>query len=117
MSVKTTGGEFKRFYTDPSVWKNDGYYNEDLQLTSNGVDVSEDIANNDVSILPDNAKIVLLGGYLNSPEKDEPEDLCTVFRRWQKKNNTNSIVLEFAKADREKLLDVIKNSGIKVKIC
>ena len=117
MSVKTNGAEFKRFYYDESVWKDNNYYNEDLQLTTDGVDVSDEVTSNSVSIIQDNAQVVLLGGYFFSPEKDEPEELCTVFRRWQKKNDTDSIVLEFSKADRDNLLDAIKNSGIKVKIC
>jgi len=110
MSVKTTGAEFKRYYSDPTAWP-DGAWHEDAYITVDGKDSDEhDI---DLTAVSDVALISIDGGALyDNPAGDISME--THFKRWRKAQNTEALVIEFDKSQRDAVIAAVKANGGKV---
>ena len=85
MTTKTTGAEWKRFYSDKKAWPKGAYY-EDEDVTVDGRPWTfEDT----YLLVSDNAKITVSGGtvFLMEDDKDGPT-LESHFKNWrnQQKN-------------------------------
>lgn len=85
-AIKTTGEEFKKFYTDKTVWFDDSCYHDELELFVDGCLV---VNESQIANISDASKVVLEAGCFFSSKSVEPEDLLTVFRRWKRNNKIN----------------------------
>ena len=111
MTVKTTGAEFKRFYNDNSWWTQDMWH-EDEEMTVNGFPRDDDI---DLLAIPDDAIITVSGGVVLGLPNDEQPTLETHFRRWKKKQDRVSIVIECDKDDVDAVKSAVRAAGGKTK--
>ena len=85
MATKTTGVEFKRFYSDIKYWPEKGdTYHEDVAYKVNGQDLPDD---QDPGNVADGDEVTIEGGIvMNSPlykEGSEPS-VEAYFKRWKK---------------------------------
>lgn len=114
MATKTTGAEFKRFYNDGAFWpKYDGNtWHEDEILTVNGVVQEEGV---DTDALPDEAEVKIEGGIVFGPEWDGNEpSFEAYFKRWRKKQNTASFLVECDLSQLEAVKAAVKTAGGRV---
>ena len=89
--VKTTGAEWKRFYTDPTAWP-DGAWHEEEEITIDGEPAHEDADLNDVA---DSASMTISGGIVfMTNDADEGPTMETHFKRWRKLQNTVFLAIE-----------------------
>ena len=110
--IKTTGKEFKAYYTDKKAWP-DGAWHECDIVTVNGV-VDDDFYF-DVGKLPDNAKITIEGGIvLKDDQATDGPTMESHFRAWRKKQNTTFLSVEVQKDKADALRELIKQAGGKV---
>lgn len=81
MTTKTTGAEWKRFYSDKTYWPKQAYH-EDEELI---VDGEPWTWTDDMMTIADAAKITVSGGvvYLNENDKNGPT-VEAYFKRWRK---------------------------------
>lgn len=111
MAVKTTGAEWKRFYSDETIWP-PGAYHEDEEILIDGaiIDFGRDLM--DVS---DSAIISISGGVVcfNDNYHYGPS-LESYFRRWRKKQNTVFILCEAPKDRAAEVEAAIVASGGRV---
>ena len=94
MTVKTTGAEWKRFYSDKTVWT-DGSFHEDDEIVVDGALWDW---GNDLMEVSDSAILALSGGTIYSGESDafgQSTEAC--FRQWRKRQNTTFILCEAPK--------------------
>lgn len=111
MSVKTTGAEFKRFYSDDSFWPKDTWH-EDESITVDGTPVPE---GEDLSVIPDSANVKVEGGVVCGPQFDENEpSLESYFKRRRKMHTTASFVVECDIANIDKVKLAVRESGGRV---
>jgi len=109
MAVKTTGAEFKAFYSDESIWPEDSWH-DDAILSVDGVDQSDGI---DVDTLSDTATVMIEGGYVKGLEDEEPS-LEAYFKRWRKKQNTVMFAVSCDKSVADAVKAAIRAAGGKV---
>lgn len=112
MGTKTTGAEWKRYYSDTSAWP-DGAWHDDEIITVNGVD-AEDI---DLNEIEDSAVVVVSGGvYLTGTHADDnAPSLETHFKRWRKAQSTTFLAVEVPNEKLEAVLQAIQQAGGNVK--
>lgn len=113
MAIKTTGAEFKRFYNDDVYWPPaDGIWHEDEILTVNGV-VQEDGVDTDA--IPDEAEVKIEGGIVFGRDWDGNEpSFEAYFKRWRKKQNTASFLVECDLSILEAVKAAVKAAGGRV---
>lgn len=88
MTTKTTGAEWKRFYSDKEFWKV-GTYHDDGQIVVDGKNASDhDI---DLDAISDSAVVRISGGVVLSKADDDMGSLENLFKKWRK----NQIVTIF----------------------
>ncbi len=115
MTVKTTGAEFKRFYSDLDFWPEDDgkTYHEDEDIIVNGKEFCDD----DESIsIDDTATVTISGGIVLSQkwlDEDAPS-LETYFKRWRKKQATAYLVVEVERSREGELRAAILAAGGKI---
>lgn len=110
MTVKTIGAEFKRFYSDDSIWLT-GMYHEDEEVTING----DQCIDFDYKNTPDDAVVTVSGGVVCGPQFDENEpSLETFFKRWRKAQTTASFVVECDLAKLDAVKAAIQTAGGRV---
>lgn len=90
MATKTTGAEFKSFYSDKAWWP-EGVWHEDEEITIEGEAPADDF---DLSDVADDARMVLAFGYVANDEGDELGSFEGYFRKWRKKQTTAFLVVE-----------------------
>lgn len=116
MPTKTTGAEFKRFYNDESFWPNDdgATFHDEGVITIDGV-VYEYGLDPDNDPIPDDAEVIIEGGTVYGPnwDGDEPS-LETYFKRWKKKQNTASFLVECDQSVLDAVKAAIKAAGGRV---
>ena len=98
--IKTTGAEFKAFYSDPKWWP-EGVFHEEAEIIINGEQSDDDT---DLYAISDDAKISLKNGFVTNENGDDLGSFENFFRKWRNKQKTMIIV---AKVSRDKLDDVI----------
>lgn len=113
MTTKTTGAEWKRYYSDLSAWP-DGAYHDDQLIVVDGVDSCEfDI---DLSTVADSAQITIECGMYFSSEKDaEGRSLEAHFRRWRKSQSITLLTVEAPNDRLDAIKAAIKSTGGKVR--
>lgn len=110
MAAKTTGAEFKKFYSDPVFWK-DGVWHDDEVVLVDGV-AQDDL---DPGKIPDASKVVIECGVVFLNDEDiEGVELDTYFRRWLTVQTTRSLVVEFSAEKLDAVVAAIKAAGGKV---
>jgi len=107
MSVKTTGSLFKKFYDDPSVWL-DGYYHDDTVITVDGKLDEGDI---DLAEVQDAAVVVVSSGWIINADGAAVVDFGAALKRWLKKQDTVSLVVECDASVLEAVKAAIKAAG------
>ena len=131
MKTTLTGAEFKAFYADNSVWDIDGkpaWYIEELEIKVDGATYGGDAYDaygDDLSKLPDEAKVTITGGWLGWQGQGNPsggleQDLGKVAVKWKAERETVFITATFevSKQDVEKqamIQDALLAQGGKVK--
>lgn len=108
MTTKTTGAEWKRFYTDKTVWP-DGAYHEDVVVHINGVHNPEA----SLEDVPDDAEILIESGYIMLPDGKD-SDLNESFIKWRDAQNIANGLFEAPKELMETVKAAITAAGGKV---
>jgi hypothetical protein len=114
MAVKTTGVEWKRFYNDQEYWPKGRYHDEEV-IYIDGV-MPEEV---DLDNIPDAAVMKIEGGYVADDTVGQIKDttinsLEGHFKKWRKKQSTESIVIEVDKSKVEELKAALKSLGAKI---
>ncbi len=110
--VKTTGLEFKRFYTDETWWPQDegNTYHEDESVLVNGGE-----HDGDYETVPDYAVVTIEGGIVFGPQWDENEpSFEAYFKRWRKAQTTTFFTVEAPLEKADAIKEAIKAAGGKV---
>lgn len=103
MSVKTSGRDFKRWYSDEKEWPKEAYH-EDETIKVNGQKIGEDDELQDVD---DNDEIVLSGGciYFGDGDANKVISMESALRRWLKnkshEESFDRILVEIPKGTSE----------------
>lgn len=111
VSTRTTGAEFKAFYEDKTFWPG-GTWHEDEEVTVDGTAVPEDFALSEVA---DEARLVLVGGYVTNEANDDLGSFEGYFRKWRKKQTTAFLAVEVSRDKAESVKAAIIAAGGKVK--
>lgn len=111
MAVKTTGAEFKRYYSDNSVWP-EGWYHEGDEITVNGK-YDEDA---DLSTVDDHDVIVIRGGVIMGHDNFgiKHASMESHFKKWRKAQMTELLIVEVPKDKTELVIAAIIQAGAKV---
>lgn len=115
MAAKTTGAEFKRFYTDADFWPEDGgdTYHDDEVFTVNGQKAQDGI---DIDHLADDAMVEIEGGMVFGPKWDGDEpSLEEYFERWRDAQQTASFLVECDQSKLDAVKAAIAAAGGRVK--
>lgn len=114
MTVKTSGAQWKKFYSDTSIWPEpDGSsWHEDEEITINGVDVDGET---DLTDVDDNARMTIKGGVLYFNEVRQDISLEGMFRRWLRAQNNVILVVESPKELAEAVKTAVAAAGGKVR--
>lgn len=112
-TVSLIGAEFKRFYTDASIWGDDdgSTYVEDETITVDSVEV--DPSTFDFANVADVAIVKIEGGYLANPPQGVPEDYVKAIKHWLRKQSMRQVVLEVPADKLEALINAAKALGAK----
>lgn len=111
MTVKTTGAEFKSFYSDPFYWPEDAYH-EDAEIMVDGVEDD----GGDLSLIADISQVTITGGaVLNVTCQGDSPSLEVYFKRWRKEQNTDTFIVTCDKEKTEAIKSAIASNGGKVK--
>lgn len=118
--IKTTGKEYKAFYSDPSVWGQGDYYYEDAVFTRNGNPVDED--DEDPARWEDTDRITLMGGCLHyqghggkrDPLKNDNKSMESVFRAWRKRQKTASLQVTLPPEKEALCVELLVRAGCKI---
>ena len=112
--MKTTGAEWKRFYTDPIAWP-DGAWHEEEEITIDGREPPDDIDLADVS---DSASMTVSGGIVfMSRNDDEGPTLELHFKRWRKAQKTVVLAIEVPRDLADAVALAVAAAGGKVIKC
>lgn len=118
MTTKTTGAEFKRFYSDPEYWPEtekdgqDGPWHEDEIIEVDGQARGPDAELSDIA---DTAAVRIDGGAVyGSRFKGDGPSLETYFKRWRKAQTTCTLVIECDIGKRDEIVAALKKLGAKV---
>lgn len=113
--IKTTGAEFKRFYSDEAFWT-DGLFHEEEMIVIDGESICDDMGFTDVNLeeVADDVKMEISEGIVF---KDNYEEVCSFesyFRKWRKLQNFVFLTVEAPKEKVDAIRDAIKAAGGKV---
>ena len=108
MTIKMSGAEFNAFYSDPAMWP-EGVYHDDQIITINGVIVDDDCTPND------NDLVSITGGYVTDEDGGDLGTLESYIRKWRKKQNTVVLLVECDMAKVDCVKDAVKVAGGRLK--
>ena len=111
MATKTTGAEFKAFYSDNAWWPN-GVWHEDEEITIEGEPPADDF---DLSEVSDDVRMVLANGYVTNNNSEELGSFEGYFRKWRKKQTTAFLTVEVPLDKADVVKAAIIAAGGKVK--
>jgi len=112
MTIKTNGLIWKRYYSDFGAWP-EGWFHEDEILTVNGIvaDDEEYI----LSDIPDDAVVSVSGGAIyNADSELQRLSVEGHFRKWLKKQQVASVLVEVHKNNLDALKAAIVTAGGKI---
>lgn len=94
--IKTTGSEFKAFYSDKTAWPEGAWHEEEVEK------------------IADAAKVTIEGGivFKNDQATDGPT-MESLFRAWRKRQNTATLSVTVDKAKEAQLRELLKEFGAK----
>lgn len=110
MATKTTGAEFKAFYSDDAFWP-EGTWHEDEEVTIDGELPPDDF---DLSAVADNARMVLSNGCVTNKQNEELGSFDGYFRKWRKKQTTTFLAVEVPHEKADAVKEAIIAAGGKV---
>lgn len=112
MAVKTTGAEFKRFYSDAEFWP-EGTWHDDTILKVDGVEWD---SMTDYSAIPDASTVTIVCGVvIDSPlAGSDMIKLGTYFKKWHKTQSTVSMLIECDLSNLDAVKAAIKAAGGRV---
>jgi len=110
MATKTTGAEFKRFYSDKAIWGESpgAIWHDDDVVTVNGV-VQEDLADEN---FPDGAAVTISDGVVYGVAGEPSFE--TFFKRWKRAQTTASFPVECDISKLDAVKAAIQAAGGKV---
>ena len=115
MTVKTTGAEFKRFYNDKEFWPEGAATGEETWHEDEVVLVDGEVWDVEFEEIPDEARVtVQYGAVYNAMFGSSETSFESYFRRWKKKQDTVSFVVECKNEDAELIKQYVKNAGGRV---
>ncbi|WP_432263317.1 hypothetical protein [Cupriavidus sp. TMH.W2] len=107
MTTKTTGAEFKRFYSDVSFWP-EGAYHDDQVIKVDGEQSTEAT---DLNAIADSATVLIEAGYVVLPSVEEGQSLESYFRRWRKQQTVRTLVVDVDASKLDVVIEAIKAAG------
>lgn len=108
MTSKTTGAEWKLFYSDKEFWK-DGTYHDDEQIVIDGKNASDhDI---DLDAISDSAVVSISGGVVLSKDDDDIGSLENLFKKWRKNQIVTIFMVEAPNERAEEVKAAIMGAG------
>ena len=111
MTVKATGAEWQKFYTDAAFWP-EGAWHEDEEITIDGDPWPED---QDLAHPPAVGKMTVSGGIVRlSEDALDGQSLEAYFRRWKKLQDTVFLGIEVHKDRAEAVRIAVVAAGGKV---
>lgn len=112
MPVKTTGLEWRKFYSDNSFWPKNSWHDEEHVLVD-GAEPGDDFNFDEVA---DETVLTVSGGvvFLNEDATDGPS-LEAYFRRWKKKQTTSLLIVEVPREAADTMRALIVAAGGKVR--
>lgn len=111
MTVKTTGAEFNRFYTDVTYWTAD-IWHEDEVITINGAPRNPDES---LDNLPDDAVVCIQDGFIDSSRSDwKVVSLESFFKKWRKAQTTKTVVVSCTPENYAEVVAAIEKAGGRV---
>lgn len=116
MSIKLSGAEFKRFYSDRAIWGDEGsdtYVDDDAYIIDGLPRSAEDEDFNPEDIA-DAAVVEVTTGYLAHAPKGIPDDYVAAIRKWLRQQKARSILVEIDASKLDALKAAIKAAGGKV---
>jgi hypothetical protein len=114
MSVKTNGAELKAFFDDQEYWGATGWYEETEFFINKSDEPEYEIDPNEVA---PSDMILMVGGIYypsSTATTEEGVSLESFFRRWRKKQNTTTLVVECSKDHEDAVKTAIKMAGGKI---
>lgn len=109
MSVKTTGLEFKKFFTDDDFWP-EGWSHEGVIMINRG-----DCIEFDMDDIKDDAIVCFQHGVVLDEEYASRGSFESFFKKWRRKQTIKSILVECDVAKFEAVKAAIKLAGGRVK--
>jgi len=113
MAVKMSGADFKAFVADDTIWPDSilGWL-EDEEVTVNGKINDEDEAWDKCE--PGDLIVIIAGSIRFLDRNKDDIELTTLAKRWLKKNNTVTLLVEVTRDNEDGLRSRIKLEGGKV---
>jgi hypothetical protein len=114
MSVKTDGATFKRYFKDdsPRAWPKDTYFDDDLILVDGEDSGDKEI---DLSEIADSAVVEIKAGtVLIDADPEKAVAMTTHFKRWLKKQNTVTLLVEVPREKESAVRVAVMETGGKV---
>ena len=112
MPIKTTGAEFKRFYSDKEWWPK-GRWHEGEDVKINGEDVDSTEA--DLGSVVDTDRLSISGGFVYDDNNDtDCGSLESYFRKWRKQQTNIFLSVECPKDRVDAVKAAITAAGGKV---
>ena len=106
MSTKTSGLEFKAFYNDPKVWKNNRFH-EYEQIFVNGK-LEEDLS---IEKINDADIVTIDGGMIYEDGYKDVGGFESQFRKWRRDQDTTVLMVRAPNASLEAIRAAIKAAG------
>lgn len=108
--IKTTGAEFKRFYSDATTWPDDVWHDDECVHVNGGEwDHPEGY-----KAIPDAAKVEVSDGGIYGLPNGKEISFEGYFRQWRKNQTTSFIAVECHKDSLDSVKAAIKAAGGKV---
>lgn len=103
-SIKTTGAQWLAFYSDDAVWGPGGFH-EDLLISVNGVETDNEF--DDPYVKPADEVRLITGVIMDAADDPQPRDILSVFRSWNKRQVSTTVLVEVSKDKVPDLLEAI----------
>jgi hypothetical protein len=105
--IKTTGAEWKRFYTDDTYWP-DGAWWDDGEVRINGEEADSEVS---LSEIPDDCVITVDGGVVIRPDNDDDISIEEYFNLWKKQQTTVTFVVDVPKEHADAVRAAVTFAG------
>jgi hypothetical protein len=113
MTIKLSGKDFKKFYTDKEYWPEDMWH-ESETVTVEGVELEESY---DYTEIADDAVVRVTGGVVQRDsafDKDESMTFERFLKIWIKRQSRVRLIVEVHKDDLSSFKSTIRGFGWKI---